>query len=95
MRVIMFTAYSRETHEYLRKLEHNDVSRLDAMIESGSEPTFICSHYRADGGWRKGISGTSNALPGEYLDENGLWVSQNDFYEWHGGERVFYKRTKK
>lgn len=87
MRIIMFTEYSEFTHNYLRTCG-NDVSRIDDVVDLGSTPTFICSHRRAMGGWEKGLCVTCNPKPGEFLDENGLWVSPNDFYEWHGGERV-------
>ena len=83
----MFTHYSKDTHEYLRACG-NDVSRIDALIKSGSKPVFICSHYRADGGWKLGLSATVNPRPGEYIDEHAHWVNPNDFFEWFGGERI-------
>lgn len=93
MRIILFTAYKKETHEYLRILG-NDVHRIDELIASGQEPTFIVSHYRDGAGWRKGLSALSNPLPGAVLDENGLWVNANDFHEWHGGDRHYAPNKK-
>ena len=87
--MMIFTQYSRETHEYLR-LCGNDVSRIDdaeKSLKRGDRLTYICSHHRANGGWEKGLSATSNPMPGEYLDEHADHLNVNDFYEQYGGER--------
>lgn len=84
--MMMFCTYDTRAIDYLRMIG-NDMSRIDDMILNGYNPVFICSHHRSNGGWRKGISATANALPGEYLDEHAHMVNINEFLEWHGGER--------
>ena len=86
MRIQMFTKFSTETLAYLRRCG-NDTGRIEARITSGENLKFISSHHRANGGWVKGLDASANEWPGEFLDENALWVDVNDFYEWHGGSR--------
>lgn len=85
--MIIFTNYSESVLNYLRSLGNN-VSRIDAKIEAGAKPKFIASHHRAGGGWKKGLDVTENIKPGEYLDEHAIMLNENDFCEWHGGERI-------
>lgn len=66
--MIIFCEYSSNALTYL-EICGNDVSRIEQME---GEPTFICSHYRANGGWEKGLSATFNRMPGEYLDEKAI-----------------------
>lgn len=84
--MIIFCTYDYRTVDYLFALG-NDTSRIDEMVSSGYKLNYICSHYRADGGWKKGISASANERPGEFLDEHAIMVNTSEFLEWHGGMR--------
>jgi len=88
MRIKLCTYYSDALYDYL-KLCGNDMALIDDAKAATCNPlTFICSHHRTPHGWFKGLTATENERPGQYLEENAILVDPEDFYEWHGGDRV-------
>lgn len=87
MKIRLCTYYSKSLHDYLNTCG-NDVSRIDDAAATRGELTFIASHHRTPTGWKKGLTATDRQRPSEYLEENAILVDPEDFYEWHGGERV-------